>query len=273
MPRGRGRQRVPVARVRERKDFLDIFSGVGHCAKCARARRLRATEFELRQGVDVLQPQVRAQLRRTIRQRRCAGVMFGTPCTSFTTARNRTRGPIRSKRRPRGLTHYSWGEPFREADRRALRLGNRLLDFTIEMLEHCNATGTPACLEQPRNSYMWADRKLRSVLKRGGVVFHDIDQCAYGRPWKKTTKLAFVNCHDADFGKIERARCSGKGGFCSYTKRRHVQLAGDARYCEVAPAKAAQAYPIKMASALVHTLLSRHRSQRGYDLFSGSLGH
>ena len=145
-PRHRGRQRVPAARSEERKEFLDIFSGVGHVATRARARRLRATEFELRNGVDVLQPQVRGGIRRALRKRRVAGVMLATPCTSFTTARNRTRGPIRSKKRPRGLTHYSWGERFREADRRALRLGNQLLDCTIENLGHCSASGTPACL-------------------------------------------------------------------------------------------------------------------------------
>ena len=151
-------------------------------------------------------------------------------------------------------------EPLREVDKAALRLGNATLDFTIETLGACVDTNTPACLEQPRNSYMWADRKLRRVLARGHVVFLDVDQCAFGRPWKKTTRLAFVCCRDADFARLTRARCRGRGGWCSYNQARHVQLSGDPRVVRVAPAKQAQAYPVPMAEAIVRCLLSRRRA-------------
>ena len=93
-----------------RDEFLDIFSGVGHVAAHARKMRYTSHEFETRHGIqgDVLRPVVQAKIKGKIRQKRAAGVMLATPCTSFTTARNRTRVPIRSKKRPRGLTHYAW---------------------------------------------------------------------------------------------------------------------------------------------------------------------
>ena len=94
----------------------------------------------------------------------------------------------------------------------ALKIGNQCLDATIDILEDCVRTGTPACLEQPRNSYMWHDRRLRHVLKRGGVIYMVVDQCAFKRLWRKTTTLAFINCGDADFGKLARAQCGGKHG-------------------------------------------------------------
>ena len=257
----------------DRGEFLDIFSGVGHVATHARAVGLTATEFEIRHGEqgDVLRTAVQARIRGKVRQRRVAGVMLATPCTSFTTARNRTRGPIRSKKRPRGLTHYAWGERFREVDRRALRVGNQCLDATIDVFDECVRSNTPACLEQPRNSYMWHDRRLRHVLGRGRVIYVDVDQCAFGRPWKKTTRLAFTCCHDADFGRLMSARCAGKGGWCSYNKAYHVQLSGDPRVVRVAPAKQAQAYPERLAKAIVFTLTSRLRSEKSHSAFRGVL--
>ena len=110
-----------------RRGFLDICSGVGHVAAHARAAGLAASEFEIRHGPqgDVLRKPVQARIRAAVRSRRTAGVMLASPCTSFTTARNRTRGPIRSKQRPRGLRHYAWGEPLRLVDRKALQLGNQ----------------------------------------------------------------------------------------------------------------------------------------------------
>ena len=194
-------------------------------------------------------------------------MMLASPCTSFTTARNRTRGPIRSRQRPRGVLKYQWGEPLREVDKVALRQGNQFLDVTISVLRDCNETGTPACLENPRNSYLWHDRKLRHELKRGGVRHVTIDQCFYGQPWKKSTTLAFINCHDADFGSLMRAQCTGKHGWCDFNKDWHVQLSGDPRYAKVAPAKQAQAFPPKLAQAIVHTLLSRERSHLSYVRF------
>ena len=93
-------------------------------------------------------------------------------------------------------------------------------------------TDAPACLEQPRNSYMWHDRRLRHVLARGHVIYIDVDQCAFGRPWKKTTKLAFICCRDADFGKLSTARCGGRGGWCTDNKANHVQLSGTREWSE-----------------------------------------
>ena len=240
----------------------------------ARAAGLAATEFEIRHGSagDVLRGPVRAKIRASIRGRRTAGVMLATPCTSFTTARNRTRGPIRSRRYPRGLYMYSWGERLREVDKSALRQGNTLLDVTISVLRDCNLTGTPACLENPRGSYLWHDRKLRRELRLGGVKYVTIDQCFYGQPWKKTTTLAFINCDDAEFGTLTKARCTGKRGWCDFNKDWHVQLSGDPRYARVAPAEQAQAFPPRLAQAIVHTLLIRERSHLNYVRFRESLG-
>ena len=99
-----------------------------------------------------------------------------------------------------------------------------------------------------------------------------IDQCFYGRPWRKTTSLAFVNCHDCDFGSLVKARCTGTGGWCDFNRDWHVQLSGDPRYAKVAPAKQAQAFPEKMAKAIVHTLSSRERSHLSYARFRGDVG-
>jgi hypothetical protein len=158
-------------------------------------------------------------------------------------------------------------------DRRALRVGNQCLDATLNILDDCVDTDTPAVLEQPRNSYMWHDRRLRRIFKRGRGQFIDVDQCAFGRPWKKTTRLAFFCCEDADLGRLHAARCSGRGGWCSYNKKYHVQLSGDPRVVQVASAKQAQAYPVPLAGALVKALLSRHRSQVGFESFKASTGN
>ena len=96
----------------------------------------------------------------------------------------------------------------------------------------------------------------------------DIDQCAFGRLWKTTTRLAFVCRRDADFGKLGTAKCKGKGGWCGYNRAYHVQLSGDPRFVRVATTKQAQAYPIPMAEAIVRALLSRQPSIGAFKAFT-----
>ena len=175
---------------------------------------------------------------------RSRGRAWPPPCTTFSIANN-SSGPIRSKEFPRGIP----GIPARKqlkVDR-----GNELLDITIKIVSWLAAAKIPFVVEQPLSSYMWSDPAFLRALDSAEARLVKVDQCAFGTRHRKPTCLAFSGA-ELDLGTLgcsDTARCSGRHGYCSFTRRRHIWLQG-------ASTRKAPAFPPKLAYAIARCLLS-----------------
>ena len=157
--------------------------------------------------------------------------------------RSHAQKTLRSASYPRGLPRE-----FSERERERIEVGNRMLDSTIHLISVCHRHSIPFCLEQPKTSYMWHDRRLQQVLRSSHAVFFKVDQCRFGTRWRKPTMFAFSLAKP--ISNPGALRCHGKHGWCSFRPdHKHVILDGSSL------TRAAAAYPPRMAHWIVNQLL------------------
>ena len=241
---------------------MDGFSGEGGIAFSARNAGVASREFELSRSEsgDLTRPAVLRRLRQAAAQGKIIACSFAPPCSSFSCARNRTQ-PIRSKLFPRGFPHIELSDK----DKKRVLIGNKCLDSTISLIRSCNRWKIPFVLENPQSSYMWSDVALQKVLSESHANFVTITMCAFGKPWRKATTLAFGNVEDCDmfkFGFPTKVACKGRHGFCSFTEKKHIQLTFPAKgkksfngvHCMT---RYAQEYPAELCYEIARVLTSR----------------
>ena len=171
-----------------------------------------------------------------------AGLVFflhsGTPCNTFTSARKLDGGPppLRSRAAPEGLANL------RASDEMLVFLGNIFLERTVEACVLVFALGGDFTIESPLLSLLW-DTVLITQLRSISRAFDlDFDQCAFGTPWMKPTRLMSSN----EALHVICVRCPGNHS--------HEKLKGkvwDAhQQAFVFRTKAAQVYPWSLCSTM-----------------------
>ena len=189
-------------------------------------------------------------IKRDMRMRRLLAAMIATPCTSWSQARNRTN-VIRTAAEPWG--NSSPPKPLSRADIERLRVGNQTMRASIEIIRVAHSLGLPWALENPTGSVMWSTSFLRGMARDPRVSVAVFDQCAFGQPWRKRTRVMFGNCDEADVEALRLRRCHGKR-ICSFTRRPHVQLTGSGPDGKPLTARA-QEFPKSLSSQLARILL------------------
>ena len=238
--------------------FLEIFAGQGELSRAMRQRGWIAIEWDILWGPswDLTRPGPARTLRGWLISRLFDAVHLGTPCSSFSRARDRAGvrapgsagwpGALRSAAAPWGLAAVQHRD-----DLAALRLGNTLARFSIGIWRLCKRLVIPASLENPATSRLW---DLPELVAAGRwedsheVVTH---YCQDGMPWKKATRFRGLFM---DLSAVPR-RCSGPRGLCSRTGRPHQALEGRS------PAgplwtKVAEPYPRPLSNRLAAALHS-----------------
>ena len=205
------------------KVFVEIFSASGRLAAAVCQRTGWPTllwDIDLGAEYDLLSRKNQCKLVGWLRSGRLCGAHLGTPCSSFTRARDHRPGPppLRSDAMPLGLPGL---EPH---DQRNIRIGNAFMRFSARFLGLCANLHVPCTLENPLSSRLWLCPPVRRVLRRRFVSQHRCDYCMCGTPWKKPT--LFVAAH-VNLDILASLRCnSSKRGLCQRTGRPHVPLAG-----------------------------------------------
>ena len=181
---------------------------------------------------------------------------FGTPCNTFSAARKEDGGPppLRSKEEP-------WGLPNLSDDNMALVfLGNLFLLRTIEAAKVIFAMGGNFSIENPLYSLLWQVPTFCCLEREARLFLVDFDQCNFGAPSKKPTRLAVTHESFADLAG------SCRGGHS------HIVLKGkvwcDRRQRWVFRTKLAQEYPWKLCRLMAHYIDSLF--QGGTPQFSAS---
>ena len=148
------------------------------------------------------------------------GGHLGTPCNSYSRARDRPGGPprLRSDQQPLGLPNL------RPGDQEKVRIGNVVMRFSCRVLHLARRLRLPFTLENPQRSRLWICPPFRNLMRCTCVYVMDVTFCSFGTPWKKPTKFLSV-CLDLHF--LAPYNCkSSRRGECQYTGNRHIPLAG-----------------------------------------------
>ena len=167
---------------------------------------------------------------------------FGTPCNTFSAARKEDGGPppLRDVHHPDGLPSLTgdlWFTTF---------LGNLFRDRTCEACFVLILLGADFSIENPLSSLIWETPLMISLLCRARAFVCDFDQCAFGAPSQKPTRVMVT--HQL-LQKALFRRCPGLS-----STHRHEVLKGKVYSAQfgrvVYRTKLAQVYPHDMCQAM-----------------------
>ena len=171
---------------------------------------------------------------------------FGTPCNTYSAARKEGDGgppPLRSAEFPDGLPGLA------DDHQHQVFLGNLFRDRTCEACFALALMGFHFSVENPLGSLIWATPKVKELLLWSRGLFVDLDQCFFGAPSKKPTRL--LVSHQI-FQSLLAKACPGN--------HKHVVLKGKVFSHQfgrvVYRTKLAQVYPAAMCSAMASAIRS-----------------
>ena len=151
---------------------LDFFSGKGGVSKALHRLGFRGFEYDILHGAEPDLKAVLKGIRRAIFRGVVLSVMFGTPCTSFSVARDHT-SVIRDRT-------YLWGNPERflsAKDKEKVRLGNLCAQSTLRIIGWLQRFGIPWCVESPHSSKLWRLPPFQELLLQPTVKAIAVDFC------------------------------------------------------------------------------------------------
>ena len=227
--------------------FLEIFSGVGNLShSMASICQCYVLMWDITLGAeyDLRSPAKRRLIADWIRSGFILGFHLGTPCESFTRARDVRPGPppLRSDSQPLGLP----AAQLKPHDQVKVAWGNLWMRFSVWLLTlglRFQARGT---MENPARSRLWLCPPVQYLLRRNLVTWVETHYCAWGKPYKKPTGFLRVIL---TLPRLQHAVCqSGKRGICQYTLCKHMQLVGQNSQGQWLT-NVAQPYPKKMCTA------------------------
>ena len=225
--------------------FLEVFSG-SHVLATAVVQKngwpVLFWDLKLGADYDLCRAENRHKIVGWLRAGRLRGMHHGTPCHTFSRARDRRPGPppLRSEDHPLGLPHLQPG------DAHKVMINNILMRFSAQCMRLCLALKIPMTLENPRTSRLWICPPIAHVLRRRHVQVWHCDFCMFGTPWKKPTSFAGVW---VVLDRLDSFQCHGSRRQCDQSGRPHVPLAGqspDGRFMTAI----AEPYPARLCQVL-----------------------
>lgn len=238
--------------------LLDLYSGCGRVGAAARRWGFSSVSFEIQQRAtdDLTKPAALLRVKKLVAAGRVAGAMIPLPCTSFSTARNRT-SVIRSQSEPWGISRI-----MNDKESLTLREGNAIARATLKILRLLNKYKVPWIVENPRPSYLWHLPELISVAKAAHAHFRIGDFCRFGARWRKRTGFLCGNLDEGDTAILAKTCCGTR--VCTVTQQPHIVLSGN-NDKGVPWTKVAEPYPSALAGALAKALLSNEFAQNTYN--------
>ncbi len=228
------------------KVFIEIFSGSGHLGKSV--GRLTGWcvllwDIDFGPQYDLRNPKNRQLIGGWLRCGWLAGFHLGTPCESFTRARDVPPGPppLRSDAFPLGLPELRPKDHLKVSD------GNVFMRFSVWMMMLGLRFRVPGTLENPQTSRLWLCPPILRLLRKSQVFKVVTHYCFWGKPFRKATTFVSVL---VQLTRLENSKCtSSKRGICGTTNRPHLQLCGQNKD-GVWLTRLAQPYPQRMCNAI-----------------------
>lgn len=260
------RPALEVARSLPEVVFLELFSGCGRLGRCfSRMCNTHVLLWDISMGpdYDLRKLHNRHKIMGWMRANRVCGGHLGTPCNSFSRARDNPPGPppLRSNDCVLGLPNLS------PKDQQKVHDGNTLMRFSVCILCLALALCQPWTMENPATSRLWLCPAVQRLLRRKHVQLATVEYCMFGMRWRKSTKFLGVWI---DLTLLSAYRCIGsKRGLCRRTCLPHVPLQG-VNEQGIWLTKLAEPYPHKLCSLLCKCFDNFYLSQRA-QLFEARL--
>lgn len=243
--------------------FIEIFSGCGLLGKTVAKHNFWPVllwDITLGPQYDLRSRENRWKILGWMRSGQVTMGHLGTPCNTFSRARDRQPGPppLRSDIHVMGLPNLRAHDAVKVAE------GNLFMRFSVQVMTLAIALGLGFTMENPGRSRIWLVPAVRKLLRSRCISFQLFEMCMFGTPWKKTTGVAaaFVN-----LTPLANYRCLGaRRGCCKRTGLAHSPLAGQDAKGEWRT-KSAQAYPLKLCRCLAGCYMSLVAERRAEQFY------
>ena len=214
-----------------RRGVLDLYSGAAGVAKSTSKRfQVSVLTMDFSHGVeqDLLDPETQEKLRNLASHDVFLGLGAAPECCSFSRA---VTPAVRSAAWPGGKPNLT------EHMAEKVARGNQHAEFLLNLLLIFFSKDLAYWLENPDGSFLWLlPQWLFSGLCAQDQAYR-FDQCRYGTPWRKRTRILTNTCL-----KGMRELCCGD--------RSHLQLRGHSSAHRVCWTRVAQTYPAQLCSDL-----------------------
>lgn len=227
---------------------VEFFSGCANLSKACMNEGFHTMSFDILYGPgnDVLCPTVLDKAIKFLQTHCISLVWFGTPCTTWSRAREWDGGPPPLRDDHDGLLGR---DGLSKHDQTKVDLGNQLLNVTLKIISICNQLGLRWVLENPWTSRLWL---VPAVQQLPGAVLLKTDYCQFRMPWRKATGLMHSR-----FSELSSAvkTCKPVNNRCSATNRPHIILQGKDEHGVFFTFRA-QPYPVALCRQIALALSS-----------------
>lgn len=134
-------------------------------------------------------------------------------------------------------------------------IGNGTMFFTARCVLECVKQGIPCSLENPGGSRLFHAPPIAKLIDDDCCSSTVVDQCMFGTPWRKRTRICFWNA-----GKHVNQLCKGSRGLCSKTGKPHRILSGRDPCTKQLLTATAAAYPANLAKYIGSSLLQGYHA-------------
>jgi hypothetical protein len=238
--------------------FLELFGGTCRLSQAIANLGWQAESFEVDRdpSENVFSHANDRSIRSRIATKEFFAIWMGLTCGSWSRARR--AGPDQKGLPPplRGDSLSEiWGLPnLSFADQQRVNLGNKTAIWCAQIFLLAADCGVPVIIENPLNSRLWICPPFVKLCQRFPQYVYD--QCQYGLPWKKPTRLL---CANVNLSPAMRTCTSAGSSRCSATGLPHVALKGIQD--GVFKTASASPYPLSLCGAIA-SILTCHRLAR-----------
>ena len=175
--------------------MLDLFGGRGGVATALRRRGWNAYVVDGSSGEDATGRRFWNLIRRDINQGRCMGAMMAPPCATVSQA---LRSPVRSHEHIYGLPDLP------EHVLTKVDNANRCYQLCARVARALHRAKRPWIIENPHASLLWHIPEIAALFWMPRTCFVVLDQCQFGTPWRKRTRLLMGDIDEQDAGSVAR---------------------------------------------------------------------
>lgn len=238
--------------------FLEIFSGSGRLGQCVlKDNNVPVLLWDIQYGpeYDLRSLKKRQLIAGWMRAGFICGGHLGTPCNSFTRARDNPPGPppLRSNSHVLGLPNLA------VHDQKKVNDGNLFMRFSVFILRLALVLHIPFSMENPRTSRLWLCPAVQKLMRNKNTYQQIVEFCMFGMRWRKSTMFVSVWVR---FDNLNQFRCIGaKRGCCKRSGEPHQPLAGK-NAAGVWWTKIAEPYPLQLGHKLAQCSYNFAAQQR-----------